>query len=181
MASTLPPLFVIFLEMERVVRGHSACGQREVFVRRLYGDVSPWPPVPTVKHHHTKTSALPAHAPARPPHISPEHQQQQQQHVVRVVLAHAETAQTAVPRTCCSARAKKSRRRQEGQARGVRWKLPFVFCRVFVCVVFPMLWMMTRWMWTPLVTSLSTCRLFIADFVMVTWSVAHTHARTHAI
>ena len=60
-----------FLEMQRVVRWHSACERREVFVRRIYGDVSPWPPVPTVKHHHTKTSALPAHAlPISPPSIS---------------------------------------------------------------------------------------------------------------
>lgn len=34
------------------------CPWREVFVQRFYGNVSPWPPVPTVLKHYTKTNIL---------------------------------------------------------------------------------------------------------------------------
>ncbi len=41
---------------------------REVFVQRLYGIVSPWPPVPTVLKHYTKTeNALSLFPPTLPP------------------------------------------------------------------------------------------------------------------
>lgn len=36
------------------------CIWREVFVQRLYGIVSPWPPVPTVLKHYTKTKNSPS-------------------------------------------------------------------------------------------------------------------------
>lgn len=44
------------------------CIWREVFVQRLYGIVSPWPPVPTVLKHYTKTeNALSLFPPTLPP------------------------------------------------------------------------------------------------------------------
>lgn len=56
----------------RVPGCREASGRREeVFVRRLYGVVSPWPPVPTVKMHHTKTSRLSGAPPPCFPHPAP--------------------------------------------------------------------------------------------------------------
>lgn len=44
------------------------CTWREVFVQRLYGIVSPWPPVPTVLKHYTKTKySLALFPPTLPP------------------------------------------------------------------------------------------------------------------
>lgn len=44
------------------------CTWREVFVQRLYGIVSPWPPVPTVLKHYTKTkNSLALFPPTLPP------------------------------------------------------------------------------------------------------------------